>query len=205
MDFQGGLNMFIDVTELNTLDVREDDFRARFRDAILDKNHGLCCILFKHINWHQYIILDNDEFDMVPFLQEIIMIKWYKSIKSKAKVYRFSKWIETYQFLEKPTGNAFSRDSNYLNSEAFQELRTLDPHQALPWTYWKAYSAPGPPAAICNDQLHHCAFGTIFHIRNKDFFSLWSIRDTNIFHMLSIRDKDLFALPFDRFPVPYPP
>ena len=35
------------------------------------KNHGLRCILFKHINGHQYIILDNDEFDMVPFLQEI--------------------------------------------------------------------------------------------------------------------------------------
>ena len=68
MDF---LNIFIDVTELNTLDVREDDFRARFRDAILDKNHELCCILFKHISWQQYIILDNDEFDMVPFLQEI--------------------------------------------------------------------------------------------------------------------------------------
>ena len=71
MDFQDGLNTFIDVTELNTLDVREDDLRARFRDAILDKNHGLRCILFKHMNGHQYIILDNDEFDMVPFLQEI--------------------------------------------------------------------------------------------------------------------------------------
>ena len=59
------------VTELNTLDVRGDDLRARFRDAILDKNHGLRCILCKHINGHQYIILDNDEFDMVPFLKEI--------------------------------------------------------------------------------------------------------------------------------------
>ena len=28
MDFQDGLNIFIDVTELNTLDVREDDLRA---------------------------------------------------------------------------------------------------------------------------------------------------------------------------------
>ena len=71
MDSQDGLNIYIDVTELNTLDVREDDLRVRFRDAILDKNHGLRCILFKHINGHQYIILDNDEFDMVPFLQEI--------------------------------------------------------------------------------------------------------------------------------------
>ena len=75
MDFQDGLNIFIDVTELNTLDVREDDLRARFRDAILDKNHGLHCILFKHINGHQYIILDNDEFDMVPFLQDDEMVK----------------------------------------------------------------------------------------------------------------------------------
>ena len=71
MDFQDGLNIFIDVTELNTLDVREDDFRARFRDAILDTNHGLRCILFKHINGHQHIISDNNEFDMVPLLQEI--------------------------------------------------------------------------------------------------------------------------------------
>ena len=39
MDFQDGLNIFIDVTELNNLDVREDDLRARFRNAILDKNH----------------------------------------------------------------------------------------------------------------------------------------------------------------------
>ena len=62
------LDIFIDVTELNTVDVREDDLRARFRDAILDKNHGLRCILFEY---HQYIILDNDEFDMLPFLQEI--------------------------------------------------------------------------------------------------------------------------------------
>ena len=45
--------------------------RARLRDAILDKNHGLRCILFKHINEHQHIILDNDKFYMVPFLQEI--------------------------------------------------------------------------------------------------------------------------------------
>ena len=77
MDFQDGLNIFIDVTELNTLDVREDDLRARFRDAILDKNHGLPCILFKHINGHQYIILDIDEFDhdMVPFLQDDEMVK----------------------------------------------------------------------------------------------------------------------------------
>ena len=75
MDFQDGLNIFIDVTELNTLDVREDDLRARFKDAILDKNHGLRCILFKHINGHQYIILDNDEFDMVPFLQDDEMVK----------------------------------------------------------------------------------------------------------------------------------
>ena len=65
------MNIFIDVTELNTLDVREDDLRARFRDAILDKNHGLRCILFKHIDGHQHIILDNDEFDVVSFLQEI--------------------------------------------------------------------------------------------------------------------------------------
>ena len=75
MDFQDGLNIFIDVTELNVLDVREDDLRARFRDAILDKNHGLRCIVFKHINGHQYIILDNDEFDMVPFLQDDEMVK----------------------------------------------------------------------------------------------------------------------------------
>ena len=53
MDFQDRLNIFIDVTELNTLDVREDDLRAKLRDAILDKNHGLRCILFKHINGHQ--------------------------------------------------------------------------------------------------------------------------------------------------------
>ena len=58
-----------------TLDVREGDLRARFRDAILDQNHGLRCILFKHINGHQYIILDNDEFDMVPFLQDDEMLK----------------------------------------------------------------------------------------------------------------------------------
>ena len=44
MDFQDGLNIFIDV--------REDDLRARFIDAILDKNHGLRCILFKHITGH---------------------------------------------------------------------------------------------------------------------------------------------------------
>ena len=31
VDFQDGLNIFIDVTELNTLDVRDDDLRARFR------------------------------------------------------------------------------------------------------------------------------------------------------------------------------
>ena len=73
MDFQDGLNIFIDVTELNTLDVREYDLRTRFKDAILDKNHGLRCILFKHINGHQYI--DNDEFDMVPFLQDDEMVK----------------------------------------------------------------------------------------------------------------------------------
>ena len=30
---------------------------------------------------------------------------------------------------ETPTGNAFSRDLNYLNPEAFQALRLLDPHQ----------------------------------------------------------------------------
>ena len=53
------------------MDVREDDLGARFRDAILDKNHGLRYILFKHINGHQYIILDNDEFDMVSFPPEI--------------------------------------------------------------------------------------------------------------------------------------
>ena len=64
MDFQDELNISIDVTELNTLDVMEDDLRARFRDAILDKNHGLHCILFKHTNGHQYIILDNDELDI---------------------------------------------------------------------------------------------------------------------------------------------
>ena len=29
MDFQDGLNIFIDVTELNTLDVREDDLRVK--------------------------------------------------------------------------------------------------------------------------------------------------------------------------------
>ena len=75
MDFQDGLNIFIDVTELNTLDVREDDLRARFRDSILDQNHGLHCILFKHINGHQYIISDNDEFDMVPFLQDDEMVE----------------------------------------------------------------------------------------------------------------------------------
>ena len=75
MDFPDGLNIFIDVTELNTLDVSEDDLRARFRDAILDKNHGLRCILFEHISGHQYIILDNDEFDMVPFLQDDEMVK----------------------------------------------------------------------------------------------------------------------------------
>ena len=71
MDFQDGLNIFIDVTELNTLDLREDDLRERFRDANLDKYHGLRCILFKRINGHHYIILDNDEFDMVQILQEI--------------------------------------------------------------------------------------------------------------------------------------
>ena len=70
MDFKVGLNIFVDVTELDTLDVREDYLRARFRDAILDKNQGLRCILFKHISGHQYIILDNDELNMVPFLQE---------------------------------------------------------------------------------------------------------------------------------------
>ena len=75
MDFQDELNIFIDVTELNNLDVREDDSRARFRDAILDKNHGLRCILFTHINGHQSIILDNDEFDMMPFLQDDEMVK----------------------------------------------------------------------------------------------------------------------------------
>ena len=75
MDFQDGLNTFIDVTELNTLDVREGDLRAKVRDAILDKNHGLRCILFKHINGHQYIFLDNDQFDMVPFLQDDEMVK----------------------------------------------------------------------------------------------------------------------------------
>ena len=75
MEFQDGLNMFIDVTELNTLDVTEDYLRARFRDAILDKNYGLHCILIKHINGHQYIILDNDEIDMVPFLQDDEMVK----------------------------------------------------------------------------------------------------------------------------------
>ena len=75
MDFQDGLNIFIDITEFNNLDLREDDLRARFRDAILDKNHGLYCILFKHINGHQCIILDNDEFDMVPFLQDDEMVK----------------------------------------------------------------------------------------------------------------------------------
>ena len=57
------------------MDVRKDDLKARFRDAILDKNHGLRCILFKHINGNQYIILDNDEFDMVPFLQDDEMVK----------------------------------------------------------------------------------------------------------------------------------
>ena len=88
MDFQDWLNIFIDVTELNTLDVREDDLRARFRDAILDKNHGLPCILFKHINGHQYIMLDNNEFDMVPFLQEItfvpLMMKWSKQLQIRS-------------------------------------------------------------------------------------------------------------------------
>ena len=49
MDFRDGLNIFIDVTELNTLDVRDDDLRAKFRDAILDKNHRLHCILFNPI------------------------------------------------------------------------------------------------------------------------------------------------------------
>ena len=44
MDFQDGLNILIDVTELNTLDVREDDLRARFRDAILDKI--IDCVVF---------------------------------------------------------------------------------------------------------------------------------------------------------------
>ena len=57
--------------KLNTLDVRQGDSRARFRDSIVDKNHGLRCILFKHINGHQHTIIDNDESDMVPFLQEI--------------------------------------------------------------------------------------------------------------------------------------
>ena len=33
----------------------------------------------------------------------------------------------------------------------------------------------------------------MFHIRDKDFFSLWSIRDTNIFDIFSIRDKDCFC------------
>ena len=68
------------------------------------------------------------------------------------------------------------------NPKAFQE-----PTRALPWTYWEAYSAPRPPAAICNDQLH------LFHIRDKDFFSLWSIRDSNSFDTFSIRDKDFFC------------
>ena len=114
--------------------------------------------------------------------------------KAKPKCINFSQWIKTYQFLETPTGNASSRDSNCLNPKAFQE-----PTRALPWTYWEAYSAPRPLAAICNNQLH------LFHIRDKDFFSLRSIRDSNIFDTFSIRDKDFFAPPFDRFPVLYPP
>ena len=51
MDFQDGLNIFIDVTELNTLDVRENNLRARFRDAILDKNHRLQWLLSLYGPW----------------------------------------------------------------------------------------------------------------------------------------------------------
>ena len=56
MDFQDGLNIFIDVTELNNFyvredDLREDDLRARFRDAILDNYHGIALYFIYTYQW----------------------------------------------------------------------------------------------------------------------------------------------------------
>ena len=72
MDFEDGLDIFVDMAGINTVDVRDDDLETRFKDALLDKEYGLRCILFKHPGGKKFIVLDSDSFDMVAFLQEII-------------------------------------------------------------------------------------------------------------------------------------
>ena len=47
--------------------------KASLRDALLNREHGICCILYKHPSGTQYIISDSDEVDLVLFLQDITM------------------------------------------------------------------------------------------------------------------------------------
>ena len=72
MDSEDGLDILVDMAGINTIDVRDDDLETRFKDALLDKEYGLRCILFKHPSGQKFIVLDSDSFDMVAFLQEII-------------------------------------------------------------------------------------------------------------------------------------
>ena len=73
MHFQDALDIYIDTLGLQSEGFysRESDLKARLRDALLNREHGIRCILYKHPSGTQYIILDSDEVDLVLFLQDI--------------------------------------------------------------------------------------------------------------------------------------
>ena len=67
------INIYIDTLGLQSEGFysRKSDLKARFRDALLNREHGIRCILYNHPSGTQYIILDSDEVDLVLFPQDI--------------------------------------------------------------------------------------------------------------------------------------
>ena len=71
LDYQVGLDIYADYLGAS-LHVRNDDLSTRFRDDLLDPDHGLRCIIYRSQKaTKRYIILDSDELDIVGILRKI--------------------------------------------------------------------------------------------------------------------------------------
>ena len=70
-EFDKAMDIYLDENGLSSNLSRLDDERIRFRDALLDAEYGLRCILYTHTTVKCYIILDNDNVDICTFLNEL--------------------------------------------------------------------------------------------------------------------------------------
>ena len=70
-EFDKAIDIYLHENGLSSNLSRLDDERIRFRDALLDAEYGLTCILYTHTTGKCYIILDNDNVDICTFFNEL--------------------------------------------------------------------------------------------------------------------------------------